>query len=638
MLQGIRDRAHGWIAWVVVLLISIPFALWGIQEYLGNDADAPVAIVNGAELTLPQFQRAYSQEKANLEALLGGNFDRKLLDDGQFKQAALERLIERELLIQAALRNGLRISDSQLAQSIQQQAAFREDGAFSEGLYAGWLQAQGYSSPGFEHDLRRSLTTEQISTGIGQSVIVTERDIDDMLRLVEQRRRFAALRIAAEDYRQQVDVSQADVESYYQQHLGQYRTEERVAIEYLELSREDIENTITVSEEQLRQWYQAERDRYLVPERRRASHILVSIPEGADASAVAAAKQRAEELRIRLDKGEKFEALAKDVSDDPGSSESGGDLGFFGRGVMDKSFEDAVYSMKLGELGQPVRSAYGFHLIKLSEIQPAKVKPFEEVRADLLSRYKQQEAEPLFFEQTEQLANLAFEHPGDLQVAAEILGLSVNVTEPFPREGRKDDSLIGHQQILEAAFSPEVLEDGANSDLIDIDGERVVVLRVKQHFPAAQRSVSEVREEIIATIRDKRARERVAAVGRDLIDRLQGGDEPTELAKSINLEWTAPKTIKRGDTSVEADIRDTLFRMPRPSENERKYDGVRTNSGDFLILSLEQVTDDDPAAVQAEYIHKLQSALGRDYGQVEFDSVVRSLHRQAEIQVHRDRI
>lgn len=638
MLQGIRDRAHGWLAWVVVLLISVPFALWGIQEYLGNDADAPVVTVNGLELSLPQFQRAYAQQKAHLVALLGGDLDRKLFDEGQFKQAALEQLIEGELVIQAAHRNGLRISDSQLAQSIQQQRAFQERGAFSESLYTNWLRAQGYSSAGFEQDLRRSLTTQQISTGITQSVIVTGRDVEEMLHLVEQQRRFADLRISAGDSRQAFDVSQSDVESYYQKHLAQYRTPERVKIEYLELSREAIEKTITASDEELLQLYQAEHQRHVVPERRRASHILVSIPEDADAAAVAAAQSRAEELHSRLDKGEEFEALAKEASDDPGSSRTGGDLGFFGRGVMDKSFEDAVYSMKVGEISRPVRSAYGFHLIRLSEIQPAQAKPFEEARTDLLYRYKQQQAEPLFFEQTEQLANLTFEHPDGLQVAAETLGLPIKMTEAFDREGRKGDRITGHQEILDAAFSPEVLKDGANSELIDIDGDRVVVLRVKEHFPAAQRSLSDVRKKIIETIQRKRARERVAVIGRNLIARLRVGEEPTELAESLHLEWSAPKTIKRGDTSVEADIRDTLFRMPRPAGDEHQYDGTLSRSGDFVILSLELVMDGDPAATEAQYAQNLQSALYRDYGQENFDSLVQSLQQQAEVQVHRDRI
>jgi peptidyl-prolyl cis-trans isomerase D len=638
MLQGIRDRAHGWLAWVVVLLISVPFALWGIQEYLGNDADAPVVTVNGLELGLPQFQRAYAQQKAHLEALLGSNLDRKLFDEGQFKQAALEQLIEGELLVQAARRNGLRISDAQLAQSIQRQRAFQERGAFSDSLYTNWLRAQGYSSAGFEQDLRRSLATHQISAGVTQSVIVTGRDVQKMLRLVGQQRRFADLRISADDSRQKLDVSQSNIESYYQKHLAQYRTPERVKIAYLELSREAIEETITASDEELLRLYQAEHQRDVVPERRRASHILVSIPEDADAAAVAAAQSRAEELRSRLEKGEKFEALAKEVSDDPGSSGSGGDLGFFGRGVMDKSFEDAVYSMKVGEISQPVRSAYGFHLIRLSEIQPAQERSFEEMRTDLLRRYKQQRAEPLFFEQTEQLANLAFEYPENLEVAAETLGLSIKVTEPFDRQGRKGDTIIGRQEVLDAAFSPEVLEDGANSELIDIDGDRVVVLRVKEHFPAAQRSLSEVRNEIIETIQGKRARERVVAIGRNLIARLRAGEEPADLAESLHFEWSAPRTIKRDETSVAAEIRDALFRMPHPAANEREYDGILSSSGDFVILSLELVVDGDPAAAKAQYAQSLKDTLYRDYGQENIDSLVQSLQQQAEVEVHRDRI
>lgn len=641
MLQGIRDRAHGWLAWLIVLLISVPFALWGIQEYLGNDADAPIATVNGQELSLPQFQRAYAQERARLEALLGSEFDRSLFDEEQFKQAALDRLIERELLVQAGYRNGLRISDAQLAQTIQQQGVFRDNGAFSEQLYTSWLRAQGHSPTAFEQDLRRSLTTEQIATGINESVIVTQRDVVNVLHLIEQQRRFATLRIPADEYREEIEVSQDDIESYYRQHLAQYRTLERVTIEYVQLSREDIEETITVSDEELLRLYEGEHQRYIVPEQRRASHILVSIPQDADAAAVAAAQKRAEELRSRLEKGEAFETLAKEASDDPGSSESGGDLGFFGRGVMDKSFEEAVFSMNVGEISAPVKSAYGFHLIRLLDIQPAKVRSFEQVRPEVLRRYKQQQAEPLFFDQTERLANLAFEHPDGLDVAAETLGLSIQVTKPFDREGQNGDKILGYREILDAAFSPEVLDERANSDLIEIDGDRVVVLRVKEHFPAAQQSLAEVREDIVDNIRSERARERAATVGRDLIVQLRDGRNPTELAKPLDVEWSAESTIERDDTSVAAEVRDTLFRMPRPAEGERQYDGIAlSDSGDFVIVSLEAVMDgdSDTAAEGTGLVRNLQSALGRDYGQESLDSLVQSLYQEAEILVRRDKI
>jgi peptidyl-prolyl cis-trans isomerase D len=296
--------------------------------------------------------------------------------------------------------------------------------------------------------------------------------------------------------------------------------------------------------------------------------------------------------------------------------------------------------MKVGEISDPVQSAYGFHIIRLSEVQPEKVKPFEEVRTDVLQRYQQQQAEPLFFEQTEQLANLAFEHPDGLQVAAETLGLPIEVTGAFDRGGDKEGSISGHQEVIDAAFSQEVLEGGGNSDLIEIDGERVIVLRVKEHFPAAQRPLADVREEIIDAIRNERARERVVDVGRDLIARLRADEDPVELAKSLGLEWSAPSTLKRGDTSaaVESGIRNTLFRMPRPDENQRQYDGTLTTSGDFVILSLDAVMDGDPTTAEAEYVNNLQDALRRDFGQVSFDSLVQSLHKEAEIKVNRDRI
>ncbi|MGF1615698.1 MAG: SurA N-terminal domain-containing protein [Gammaproteobacteria bacterium] len=638
MLQGIRDRAQGWIAWVVVGLISIPFALWGIHEYLGGGADVVVATVNGQELNQPQLQHAYAQEKANLRALLGGDLDDELFAGGQLKTAALERLIEHELLSQAAYRNGLRISDAQLAQSIRQQAIFREGGIFSESQYARWLRAQGYSASAFEHDLRRSLSIEQLSSGITQSVVLPERDLESVLRLLEQQRRFSGLRIVASNYEQEVNVSESDIESYYQQHLGEYREPERVRIEFIELSRQGLAETVTASEEQLQQLYQTERQRYVVAEQRRASHILLSAPAQADESTVAAARKRAEQLYQRIEQGEDFEAFVREASDDPGSRKADGDLGFFGRGVMDKAFEDVVFSMKVGEISAPVQSSYGFHLIRLTEVRPEKVKPFQEVRTELLRYHQQQQAEMLFFEYTERLADLAFEHPNELQTAAEALGLSVEVSEPFDRSEDGDRGMTSHPKVLDAAFSPEVLQDGSNSDLIDLDGERVVVLRVKEHLPAAQRPLSEVRDEIAQAIRSDRARARAIAVGRELLDRLRAGAEPTDVAESLGLEWSAPRTIGRGDSSVEAGIRDTLFRMPHPVGDTAQYDGALSISGDLVVISLESVKDGDPTVVEEERKRDLKEGLRRDYAHHDFDALVQGLRTQAKIQVYGDRI
>lgn len=635
LLQVIRDQAKGWIAWTIVILIAIPFALWGIQSYFDPSPQVTVAEVNGTELSLQAFQRAHYQQRRRLQSLLGEDFDVNTLDEGRLRQQTLAQLVEEELLIQAGRESGLAISEQQLAERIHSLDVFRENGRFSPERYQQWLQSQGFTTGTFERGLRRTLLSGQIYTAVAETALVTPRELNEMLRLQGQKRTVTRLTIPAARF-SKVEVSEEAVRDYYREHRSGFVTPERVSIRYLELSRAALAQDIEPDDEELRSYYEARKANFVVPEQRRASHILVQLDAEADEDAAAAARAKLAALERELEQGADFAALAREHSQDPGSAKRGGDLGFFSRGTMDGALEEAVFSMSPGEVRGPVRTRFGLHLVKLTEVQPASTQSFEEARPEVLAEYRREQADAVFAEQAERLANLTFEHPVTLSVAAEALGLEIKETGPFSRDG--GEGLASHPQVVAAAFSPEVLEDGYNSETLELGGDRVVVLRVEERDPSRQRALDEVRAEIVATLRAEAAREEARALGRELIAELRAGADAETLAAAHELQWTQRSVLARDTDAVPRELAEAVFAMPRPAAGEVAYDGVATASGDFVVLALHEVVDGRPEEATPEQRRAVRTALLREHGQRAFEAYVRALREGADIVVREENL
>jgi peptidyl-prolyl cis-trans isomerase D len=635
VLQGIRDRAQSWIMWVFVVIIIIPFALWGINQYLGPDVNVVVAEVNDRELTLREFQEAYQRQRFRLQTLLGERFNVNQLDEGRLKQEVLNQMIDDELLFQAAVDHGLRIGDAQLAANIRSLDVFKVDGQFSQEQYESWLRRQGYVPGSFEYSFRRSLLSAQLHAGIADSAIVTTADLERALRLQEQKRSFGYLLVPAARFEKDATITDEAVAAYYESHRAEFVNPEQVSIAYVELSRAGIAESLTVSDEELENRYQAQKANYTTSEQRRASHILVSVPEGASAEEEEKAKQKAQELKRRLDAGESFEKLAREASDDSGSAAQGGDLGFFGRGMMDKPFEDAVFAMSEGEVSEPVRSSFGFHIIKVTGVQPAGVKPLAAVREQLRREVQLEKADHLFFEQAEQLANLVFEQPDTLDVAAESLGLTVKTTGLFSREGGA--GVASDPKVVNAAFAEEVLVEGQNSELIELPGGRVIALRVAEHRPASQRPLDEVRQDITRRLRDQRARDLAAEHGEGILSRLKAGAQPQAVAGEESLEWSKRELAGREDASVDRAVLNRVFQLGHPSPTQPVFGGVGLPSGDYAVISVTEVQDGDPNAAEAAR-SALQTRLVRAQGDELYDAFVQALHEGAKIKIYADRL
>ncbi len=628
MLQAIRDRATGWIAWAIVILITIPFAFWGIQEYLSPDANVAVAEVNGQEIGYGRFQQAYARQQQRLRALLGPAYASGLLDEEMLRRETLESLVREEVLMQSARSGGLRIGDAQLNSAIRGQPQFQDEGRFSQLRYEGWLRSQGYSPGAFEFDLRRSMLREQVSMAVTGSEFATASEVAAVAQLEGQKRSLSTLTILAADHLP-AEIDESDARRYFDANQEAFLAPERIDLEYLLVSRADVVAEIEVSEADLRALYEARKDSLGKPEQREASHILITVGEDADETAVAEVRARIDGLRARIVAGESFEDLAREHSEDPGSASQGGALGGFPRGVMDPAFEETAFSLEIGVLSEPVRTPFGFHLIKVTSIEPGGAKPFEEVRDELRRDYQSEQAEQIFFERVERLANLAFENPDSLEPAAESLSLDIMRTGLGSRDGGAE--LLTNDSIWQAALVPEVLEEGLNSDLVEMDSERVAIVRVLEHVPETAQAFDDVREEVETAVRDERAAEDARAAGEALLARLRAGEPAEAVAAEIGAEWTAIGPVDRFAVEPDSEVIAAAFRAPRPVEASHSFAGVALPTGDYTLISLAAVEEIDVESIDADRRGATEDSLAADLGQRSFQALVEALRVDAKV-------
>ena len=631
MLQLIRDNATGWIAWGIVILISIPFALWGIHQYVTPDSSVAVATVDDTEIGYYDFQRRYARRRQQIQSVLGA----RLLDPDQesrLRREVLDGMIDSQVVISSGMSAGMRVGDEQLARTIQTQEVFRAGDDFSQDAYENWLRSQGYSPGGFEEELRRSLLEQQIALGVSGSDFMSTGELRDSVRMRLQKRTFSLLTIPASDFAG-VEPAESEIAAHFEQHRDAYMAPERLRLRYLEISMDEIAAGIKVDDDELRALFEAERESFVTPEKREVSHILISVPADADSTAEEEARARLAALGSRIEVGESFEDLARDNSDDPGSATAGGSLGFIERGVMVPPFEEAAFELAPGELSEPVRSSYGWHLIKVTSVQGSRRATFEEVRDQVLAQYRAREAERIYVEHAETLANVTYEHPESLEAGAQELGLSIRETSPVTRAGESDDPIASQPAVVAAAFSSDVLDEGNNSEPIEFESGRMVVVRALDHEPPRALALDEARTQIIETLQAAARRGAVTERGRDVLAELRGGRDADAVAADTGLEWSRFEDVGRGGGELSERLLEVAFRMPRPESGSARFDGVVDANGDFVVISLARVDDGDVSTLSDDESRSLSRALEADIGRIMFDAFVRGRREASDVQI-----
>jgi len=637
MLEFIRDRAQGWFAWAIVILLVIPFAMWGVHEYIDPEVSVNVAEVDGKEIPVSEYQQTFQQQRARLQSMLGSNFNPALLDDPRMRSDVLEGIIDREILLSHAEHAGLRASDARVASEIRAIPAVQNDGQFDKELYERLLRSQGLSVKAFEHLVRNDVLLQQLRSGVADTAFVTQPEIDALIRLSEQRRDVGYLIVPVAKYLDSVSVDDAAVAQYYKDNQAQFHTPEQVSVDYIELSVNDLAGSEQpITEDDLRQRYEEHKSEFTVPEERRARHILIQVGSDAKQTDIDAARAKIQDILAKVRKGEDFAALARQYSQDPGSAASGGDLGFFGRGTMDKAFEDAAFALKPGEVSEPVRSAFGFHIIKLDEIKGGQGKTFEEVRLQLERDLKRQRAEEQYFAKAEQLSTLTFENADNLQAASKALKLPVHSSEPFTRD--QGTGVAANPKVRAAAFADDVLTAGHNSEPIELGADHVVVVRVKDHKPESVRPLDEVRSQIQNNLRVAAAKKKAEEAGQAMIAQIEKGADAASVAKNAQLNWERPGLIGRNAPAVNPDIVQQAFTLARPAADKPVFGGTSLASGDFAVLGIYDVKDGDPASVDAQTRNSLHDMLLRSRAEEQMQAYIKDLKAKAKIKRHLDKL
>jgi peptidyl-prolyl cis-trans isomerase D len=668
VLQSIRDRLTGIIAVFVLGLLIIPFAFVGVSSYFTSDAVNAVAVVNDEEITANEFAQGFQTYRRQMQARLGAAFDPEQFDQAIVRRGYLDQLIDEKLLAQVSIDAGLTVSDEMLARTIRELPGFQVDGEFNADVYQANLAAQGLTPQQFEQDILVTMVLSQLPTAIATSAISTKWEMQDYARLQDQERAFRAIVIPVEAPEpdsaaeaetadaapeegsdaqsepastevaagSETEVDEEAILAWYESNQDLYRSEEQVVIEYLELDAAELGGSVEPDEEVLRAEFEEQKVRFITPESRLVSHILLELDSVAPEVDVDTRRREAEDLARRVRDGENFADLAREYSEDFGSADQGGDLGWIEPGFMVQAFEDAAYELTLDHpVSDPVKTGFGWHVIQLRDVRPSEGMTYTEARDILLEEYRAEAEESRFLEQADRLVDIVYEDPTTLSAAAEELGLEVQEAGPFGRLGGA--GVAANQNVVAAAFSDLVLGQRTVSDPIDLGDNHMVLVHVKEYLPEAIMPLEEVREQVVGAVRRQQAMDAALARAQELLTALQEGAAIGELAESGGLELVEADAAKRNSAEIDGRLREQVFLMEAPAEDTAVTQVVELDNG-YAVVELEAVRDgslaeDDELRKQA-YARRIASASATEEAQ----GFVRMLRAQSTVEVYEDRL
>jgi len=621
MLQAIRDKTTGWIAYVIVFIICLPFALWGINSYQGGGEVTPPATVDGQTISQQSFDTAYANYRRQLERAFGGSIPDYFASEGVMKEQVLTQLIEQSALSQYAEKKYYRIGDVELNNLIRSIEAFHTDGNFNPGIYQSQVASLGYSTTGFEQQFRRSQSIDQLQNGLNSTAFIVDSIKKQLTNLENQTRKVRV--ITRPDQNDKIEISQSEIMTYYDQNKLSFMTQEQLQIDYIELSLDGIKASLEVSDELLLDRYEQSKSTYSSPEYRTASHILMKLDSEASEDDSDAVRRKLSILRDQIIQGEDFSDVAKQNSEDPGSAPDGGSLGEIERGMMVKPFEDTLFEMVVGDLSEPVKTSFGWHLIRLDEVTGGEIKSFDSVKLELQDEIRTELAESKIFDLSESLANLAYEQSDSLIPASEELGLQLKTSDWF--DASSGQGITSEAQIRNAAFSDEVLTQELNSEAIELSGNRVVFLRVNQQKPSAQKDIAEVSDQIDSTIRQSKGRVESQLVGKQVLAALSSGQPLGDIAGDWNVSIVDNGFVGRDSRELDNELLRVAFAMDKPDSFPR-YEGFSHSDGRYSIVELSAILSSD-SDLDAEKV----TALTTSQAAAEFKSVLKLLATRSEV-------
>jgi peptidyl-prolyl cis-trans isomerase D len=608
---------------IVLALIILPFALWGVSSYekSGNGAEV-AATVNGSKITQLELENSLRQQQDRMRQQLGTNFDAAMFDNPEMKRAVLDNLVSQRLLVDRAKAARLTVPDDRVAQLIAGIEAFQEGGKFDKKHYESVLASQNMSPLTFEARVRDELLGQQIQEAYAQNGFAATSVADNVIHLNEQQRIVSVSTLSLQSFLSQAKVDDAALKKYYEQNPKEFQVQEQAKVEYVKFSADDLLAKAEVSKEDVRKYYDEHLNDFGTPEERHAAHILITVNAAAPQAEQDAAKAKAELLQQQAKNNPAgFDDLARKNSQDTGSAANGGDLGFFGRGMMVKPFDDVAFALKAGEISGLVKSDFGYHIIKLIAVKPSRAMPFDEARAGIVTKLRQQKASDMFAEMAEKFSNAVYEQSDTLKPAADLVGAKIERSGWLSKGTAAGEPWTA--KMLQAIFNDEVVKNKRNTAAIEVAANTLVAARILEYKPASVRALSEVQEVIRQKLLRLQALELVAKQGKSMLAELQGGSKPT-------LNWAAPQIVTRAQHGT-LDIELTRQIFQANAAKLPQFVGAEDAQSGYMLVRIDAVKES--AAIddvkRARYAQQLRKLTGEEM----FHSYLADARRQATIKV-----
>ena len=622
MLQQLRDQTQSTGFKVLVIAIIAVLVLFGFgATNVFSGGDPEVAEVGSFAITERVLGVETERERRRILGQMGPDFDPNDIDRLQLQQFALSQLINRQVLYQTAANLGLKVSAKAVNRELLQNPAYQRDGEFDEALYLQQVQMLGYRPEEFMQEYASAMGSNRLRGGIQSSALVADWEVAEVYSVLEQRRDVAYLPLLIADYANSVSVSDEEIAARYDADQSAYMKERSVDVEYLEFSVAAIAATsnVEIGEEELRLMYESDRDAALQTTERDSAHILFEVSSGRDDGATL---DLARSVKERIDAGEDFAELAKELSDDLGSAATGGALGLSGKGVFDPMFEQALWALaKPNDVSEPIRTEFGYHLIKLVGISAAAYPSFALERDALIQRLRREAALDAFAELQEEIERSAYDERYALSETASKFALSLRRVDGVSQSGEvsEDAQVLNADMVKAALFSDELIE-GENSSVINLDDETSIVVRVAQNYPSEAIPLEQVRSQISGEVRREKSLNLIDEAKADALSKLEQGEGVSQVASGLGKRWTTLDSVNRtqGDDEVAREVIQHAFTLPRPAENGRSVGSVLLTNGSSAVVAVTRVVMGDISSASDEEREQLHQALARRNSQAEF--------------------
>ncbi len=612
MLGAIRNKSKGWVAYLIVGLITIPFALFGIQDYASRSANNSIAMVNGEDIDINIYYQELNSQQRNLQQQLGAAYTQEI--DNVLKQTLIDSLINEKLIENYANSLDIVTLDDEVRSVIEMNQAFLVDGIFSQDRYTQLLRLNSYSPAGYELAQSKALNREQIKINLNGSAFMSSAQTEQLNDLASQQRDVSYIAIQTENFEDEVSVTQSQISEYFNDNRSSFVDGRKVKVDFVELTLDAMEEPESPSAEDLQNLYDENEELYTNPERRRAQHILVE------------SEDLANNLLDQIKEGADFAELAKANSEDTSSSEEGGDLGFFESGLMGSEFDEAAFAMNIGDVSDVVATDYGyFHIIKLTDIEPKTMQDFKEVESQLELLYVKNSKEKELFSLLEEFVNLSYEE--SLDMVADQFNLELQTSDYFAEGSSDYDS-----KFVASAFSSAVIDEGENSEVMEINSEKFVVLALSDLQSERERELNEVETQIEAALKSSEAKEIIDDLAENIASALSSGDEQTasQLINENNLEWVSEGWISRA-SELPFGVTPKSFTLAKPEAGRNTYSAESASRLTSLVIELAGVRtpeEETDTGIASLYLNQENNEM--------FSSLIKKLRENAEIKVFTD--